>query len=78
MENAGDLTLAQQLRKEGALDLAMLQQFGEDLLRIIQYLDGKGVPHRDIKPENIGVRTGRTKKRKELCLFDFSLAGTPP
>jgi serine/threonine protein kinase len=78
MESAGDETLARQLRHEGALDLTMLQQFGEDLLRAIQYLDRKGVAHRDIKPENIGVRIGRTKKRKELCLFDFSLAGSPP
>lgn len=78
MENAGDATLAEQLRKEGALDLTMLKQFGEDLLRAVQFLDEHGILHRDIKPENIGVRTGRTKKRKELCLFDFSLAGTPP
>ncbi len=78
MENAGDLTLAQQLRREGALDLTMLKQFGEDLLRAVQFLDQKGILHRDIKPENIGVRLGRGKKRKELCVFDFSLAGTPP
>lgn len=78
MEAAGDLTLARHLRSEGALDLTMLKQFGEDLLRAVQHLDEKGIAHRDIKPENIGVRTGKTKKRKELCLFDFSLAGTPP
>lgn len=78
MESAGDLTLAQQLRREGALDLTMLKQFGEDLLRSIQHLDEQGIAHRDIKPENIGVRTGKTKKRKELCLFDFSLAGSSP
>jgi serine/threonine protein kinase len=78
MENAGDLTLARQLRQEGALDLTMLKQFGEDLLRAIQHLDEQGIAHRDIKPENIGVRTGKTKKRKELCLFDFSLAGASP
>lgn len=78
MESTGEVTLAQQLRKEGALDLTMLQQFGEDLLRTIKHLDERGIPHRDSKPENIGVRVGRTKKRKELCLFDFSLAGTAP
>ncbi|MCX6924835.1 MAG: protein kinase, partial [Verrucomicrobia bacterium] len=78
MENAGDLTLARQLRQDGALDLTMLKQFGEDLLRAIQHLDEQGIAHRDIKPENIGVRTGKTKKRRELCLFDFSLAGTSP
>lgn len=78
MESAGDVTLAQQLQKEGALDLTMVQQFGEDLLRTIQYLDERGIPHRDIKPENIGVRVGRGRKRKELCLFDFSLAGSSP
>lgn len=78
MESAGDVTLAQQLRREGALDLTMLKQFGEDLLRSIQHLDAQGIAHRDIKPENIGVRIGKTKKRKELCLFDFSLAGSSP
>jgi serine/threonine protein kinase len=78
MELAGEATLARELRQEGALDLTMLKQFGEDLLRAIQYLDKHGIAHRDIKPENIGIRTGRTKKRKELCLFDFSLAGTSP
>ena len=56
----------------------MLKQFGEDLLRSIQHLDAQGIAHRDIKPENIGVRTGKAKKRKELCLFDFSLAGASP
>ena len=78
MESAGDSTLAQQLRREGALDLTLLKQFGEDLLRSIQYLDMQGVAHRDIKPENIGVRLGKARKRKELCLFDFSLAGSSP
>ena len=78
MESAGEMTLAQLLRREGALDLTMLKQFGEDLLRSIQHLDEQGIAHRDIKPENIGVRMGRSKKRKELCLFDFSLAGSSP
>ena len=78
MESAGEETLAKHLHRESPLDLTMLQQFGEDLLRTIQYLDEKGLSHRDIKPDNIGVRTGKTKKRKELCLFDFSLSGAPP
>lgn len=78
MEPAGDATLAHQLREEGPLDLTLLQQFGEDLLRVIEYLDKEGIAHRDIKPDNIGIRVPRARKRKELCLFDFSLAGTPP
>lgn len=78
MEPAGEITLAHQLREEGPLDLTFLQQFGEDLLRTIEYLDKEGIGHRDIKPDNIGVRTPRAKKRKELCLFDFSLSSTTP
>jgi serine/threonine protein kinase len=78
MEPAGEATLAHQLREDGPLDLTLLQQFGEDLLRAIEYLDKEGIAHRDIKPDNVGIRTPRAKKRTELCLFDFSLAGTPP
>jgi len=78
MDCAGEATLAHQLREEGPLDLTLLQQFGEDLLRTIEYLDKEGIPHRDIKPENVGVRMAKDKKRKELCLFDFSLSSTPP
>lgn len=78
MDCAGEATLAHQLREEGPLDLTLLQQFGEDLLRTIEYLDKEGIPHRDLKPENVGVRVSKDKKRKELCLFDFSLASTPP
>jgi serine/threonine protein kinase len=78
MDSAGDATLARQLREEGPLDLTLLQQFGEDLLRTIEYLDKEGIPHRDIKPENVGLRMAKDKKRKELCLFDFSLSSTPP
>jgi serine/threonine protein kinase len=87
MENAGDVTLAQHLRRNGPLDLTTVKQFGEDLLRSIQYLNEEGIGHRDVKPGNIGVRMGKTKERKELCLFDFSLfsispdnigAGSPP
>ncbi len=77
MDHAGDQTLARQIREDGALDLTLLRQFGEDLLRTVRYLDENGVAHRDIKPDNIGVRVGKTKKRNELCLFDFSLAGAP-
>lgn len=78
MESAGETTLAHQLREDGPLDLTLLQQFGEDLLRTIEYLDREGIGHRDIKPDNIGIRVPRARKRNELCLFDFSLAGTPP
>lgn len=78
MELAGEATLAHQLHEEGPLDLTLLQQFGEDLLRAIEYLDKEGLAHRDIKPDNIAIRLPRARKRKELCLFDYSLAGTPP
>ena len=61
MEPAGEATLAHQLREEGPLDLTLLQQFGEDLLRTIEYLDKEGIAHRDIKPDNIGIRLPRAK-----------------
>ncbi len=77
MESAGDETLAQWIRRDGALDLTLLQRFGDDLLGTIQELDEHGIAHRDIKPENIGVRMPG-KKKYQLCLFDFSLSKTSP
>ena len=41
-------------------------------------LQRRGVAHRDIKPDNLGIaeRGGKGKKR-QLVLFDFSLAAEP-
>ena len=77
MEPAGEETLARWIKREGPLDLTLLQRFGDDLLRTVQDLDEHGIAHRDIKPDNIGVRLPG-KKKYQLCLFDFSLSNTSP
>lgn len=79
VELAGERTLARLLKDEGPPDLELLQRYGEDLIRAVEYLDQQGLFHRDIKPENIGIGGGdgpRTPLR--LRLFDFSLASAPP
>ncbi|MFN5075027.1 MAG: protein kinase domain-containing protein, partial [Planctomyces sp.] len=48
-------TLGQRLRKEGRLQIDLLQRFGEDLLGVVVHLDEQGIWHRDIKPDNIAV-----------------------
>jgi serine/threonine protein kinase len=74
LEYAKEGTLAEQLRKQGSLSLGNLQDWGEDLLTAVAYLEQEGIPHRDIKPENLGiVERGKSKKRR-LALLDFSLA----
>lgn len=76
LELAGEQTLAERLRKEGALTLDLLQRFGEELLAVVDWLEQQGIPHRDLKPDNIGV--GETRVRKlTLKLYDFSLSATP-
>ena len=86
LKSAGDVTLAQLLRKDGRLSLDMLQRFGEELIDAVRHLEDAAVVHRDIKPDNIGIAASRTGRLK-LVLFDFSLtrsaadqlsAGTPP
>ena len=75
---AGKRTLAQELRQRGRLQPEWLQEWGDDLLQIVDYLQRRGVVHRDIKPDNLGIaeRGGKGKKR-QLVLFDFSLAAEP-
>lgn len=70
-------TLGERLRREGRLHIDLLQRFGEDMLRVVGYLEEQGIPHRDIKPDNIAVgKIGRGDKL-HLVLFDFSLSRTP-
>lgn len=82
-----DASLADRLRKEGALQLELLENLGTDLIEAVRYLEQKGIAHRDIKPENAGVGVGSRRDRTRLVLYDFSLsraplteihAGTPP
>lgn len=70
-------TLGQRLRKEGRLQIDLLQRFGEDLLGVVAHLEEQGIPHRDIKPDNIAVGMVGRSNRLHLVLFDFSLSRTP-
>lgn len=76
IEQAGEKTMGQRLREQGALSLDLLERFGDELLGVVVHLERQGINHRDIKPENIGL--GETRKRAlTLKLFDFSLARAP-
>lgn len=71
---AGEQTLAQHLRTDGALVPDQLQRFGDQLLDVLDYLGRRDTYHRDVKPDNLGVRR-HPKRGSALVLFDFSLAG---
>jgi serine/threonine protein kinase len=58
------------------LPLADAREFGSQLLQALEELERVGVLHRDIKPANLAIWAGN-KQRRELYLFDFSLAGVP-
>lgn len=75
---AGDRTLADELRAEGALSLDYARRWGDDLLTALRSLEEAGVQHRDIKPANIGLTSGAEKGKKRLLLFDFSLSSRLP
>ena len=75
---AGDRTLADEIRAEGALSLDYARRWGDDLLTALRSLEEAGVQHRDIKPANIGLTSGTEKgKKRLLLLFDFSLSQRP-
>jgi serine/threonine protein kinase len=74
---SGTYTLAERIREEGRLSLDLLQRFGDELLRVLGWLEAKGISHRDIKPDNIGEASTKADKALTLLLFDFSLADTP-
>lgn len=76
LENAGTQTLGDYLRREGRLTIGELEAWAEDLFQMVSFLEQKGIRHRDFKPDNLGVQEGN-KKRRQLVLFDFSLAGVP-
>jgi serine/threonine protein kinase len=68
-------TLARELKVVGRLSLEFLGRWGEDLLKVVQYLEEKGIAHRDLKPDNIGIK--EYSKKLHLKVFDFSLSGAP-
>ena len=71
-------TLADELRKNGALSLDLLERYGNDLLKAVAHLHTEGVAHRDIKPDNIGIAERGKDKERHMVLFDFSLCRTDP
>lgn len=84
---AGERSLANVLREDGAVSTEYLQRWGDDLLDALRYLERVGVSHRDIKPDNLGIVPLGPRKEQHLVLYDFSLsgaragdtdAGTPP
>jgi serine/threonine protein kinase len=74
LENAGERTLTEYLKREGRLTIDELENLGVDLFEAVKYLEGEGIWHRDIKPANLAIRE-LPKKGRRLILFDFSLAG---
>ncbi|NRB41362.1 MAG: BREX system serine/threonine kinase PglW [Pseudomonadales bacterium] len=72
IDYASSGTLAQRLRATGAIQLELLERFGDDLLTAISHIEDKAVVHRDIKPENIGLL--EQGSQLHLVLFDFSLS----
>ncbi|MBL3601173.1 MAG: BREX system serine/threonine kinase PglW [gamma proteobacterium endosymbiont of Lamellibrachia anaximandri] len=75
IEYASEGTLARRLRERGAIQLELLERFGDDLVSAICHLEEKGISHRDIKPENIGLM--KQGRQLHLVLFDFSLSNVP-
>lgn len=73
LEFAGEKTLSDVLREEGALPLELARRYGDDLLSAVQFLEEQGITHRDIKPTNVGF-TSQAKKQRHLLLLDFSLS----
>ena len=65
-------TLAQRIRSIGAVQLELLERFGDDLLSAVAHLEDQTVFHRDLKPENVGLM--KQGSQLHLVLFDFSLS----
>lgn len=77
LEFAGERTLGDLVREQGALPLEVARRYGDDLLSAVQYLEESGITHRDIKPGNVGF-TSLSKKQSHLLLLDFSISGADP
>ncbi len=60
-------TLTDKVRQEGILPEAKVKEILGDVLRVLEYIQGKGIIHRDIKPDNIILRFADGKP----VLIDF-------
>ncbi|MBN2192119.1 MAG: hypothetical protein JW751_04825 [Polyangiaceae bacterium] len=74
MTLAGEHTLYRELATDGVVSLDYAMRYGEKLFEALETLEDRGVIHRDLKPANVGVGAV-TKGKKQLTVFDFSLAG---
>jgi len=72
VDYAAEGSLERRLREQGAVQLELLQRFGDDLLGALCHLEERGIAHRDIKPGNVGLM--KQGKQLHLVLFDFSLS----
>ncbi|MEV5828463.1 BREX system serine/threonine kinase PglW [Spirillospora sp. NPDC052242] len=76
LEEAGQITLAEHIKRQGRLSPDELEKFGGDLFDAVDYLEEEGVRHRDVKPENLAIRRAANNSSR-LVMLDFSMAGTP-
>jgi serine/threonine protein kinase len=74
IDYASSGVLSQRLRANGAIQLELLERFGDDLISAVVHIEDKGIVHRDIKPENIGLVKQGSAGQLHLVLFDFSLS----
>jgi hypothetical protein len=69
MERVGGETLRTWIERNKVPDPNARRRLAQDLLKALEYLEGKGITHKDLKPDNLLVRDG------SLVVVDFSLAG---
>jgi serine/threonine protein kinase len=77
MTDAGRETLADRLQTEGRSTIEQLEQYGDDLLEAMRYLETEGIYHRDIKPANLAISPDPGTRKPRLTLFDLSLSKEP-
>lgn len=77
LQDAGDATLLDLVRRQGALALDLVARLGDELLRVLSFLHERGITHRDLKPSNLAFTT-TNRQAYRLLLFDFSLSAIDP